>query len=277
MILRRLRSAEDWSRRNIRALIGLELRHLHLCAAHDRRNLVKRLRPQRQLFLQRRLPLRVLERCRCLRLIEPLPLHRRTRLRLLQRRLLVLREGSVIQTGNVHILPELLTGSGVVRPRSADALLEVLRDGTVSRVLRRLLRLERGQLTLPPELTRRHTLLEVLLLRLIRHRLRGLRLTEVLPDGLIARRLILHRRLERRQLRLVAKLTGLRPLTKRLTLRLVFRSLTRKGVLEVLLRRRVLRCRGLLARAKARQSRLIGKPAQRLRHHSAVDWVLFFD
>ena len=102
-------------------------------------------------------------------------------------------------------------------------------------------------------------------MRLIRHRLRGLRLTEVLPDGLIARRLTLKGRLERRQLRLVAELPRLRPLPESLLLRLVLRSLTRQSVLEVLLRCRVLRYRGLLSRAKARQSRLVGKAAQSLR------------
>ena len=196
-IARRLRSAEDGSRPNLCALIGLELRHLHLRATHDGGNLVKRLRAQRQLLLYRRLSLRVKEVRRCLRLVEPLRLESRLRLRLLQRRLLVLREGGIVKPRDVHVLPELLCRSRVVRTRRADTLLEILRDGTVNGFLRCLSSLERGHLRLAPEFTRRKPLRELLRLCLVGKLTRLESNLRVLGDSSVLRllRLLPHRKL----------------------------------------------------------------------------------
>jgi hypothetical protein len=163
-------------------LVTLELRHLHLCAAHDGCDLVKRERPKRQLLLQRCLTLGVLKVCRRLRLVEALCLERRLSLRLLQCRLLVLGKRGVIQPSNVHILTKLLTGSSVVRTRRAHALLEVLRDGTVNGFLCRLSRLEGCHLRVSTKLTRRKPLRELLRLRLVGKLTRLERQLSVLGD-----------------------------------------------------------------------------------------------
>ena len=106
---------------------------------------------------------------------------------LLERSRLVLGKRGVVQPSNVHFLTELLTRSGVVRTLRRQSLPEVLRDGTVNGILRRLTRLERGQLCLPSKLASRKTLGKLLRLRLVGKLTRLKRKTRVLGDSSVLR------------------------------------------------------------------------------------------
>ena len=141
-VTRRLRTGKDGSRADFCALVGLKLRQLHLRPTHDCGDLVERQLTQGQLLLECRLPLGVLEVRHRLRLVEPLRLEGGLCLCLLKRSRLVLGKRGVVQPSDIHLLPKLLTRSGVVRTLRRQTLTEVLRDGAVCRFLCRLLRLE---------------------------------------------------------------------------------------------------------------------------------------
>ena len=136
---------------------------------------------------------------------------------------------------------------------------KVLRDSAVDRFLRLLPSLERGQLRLSAELTRRKTLGELLGLRLVSKLPRSQCQLRVLRDSLIASLFGLHSCAKPRKFCLLTKLRPGQTLLECLLLRLISGGLRGKCLLDVLTEADVVKTRLLHASAKALQLRLVGE------------------